>query len=1328
MKEWLLMTDAVRSVFSTHWVSKPNEHESVVGLLKNLDTGQWRKKPAEELGLKIWVAGNGEIRYSAPVDEGNTLIWETLNTFDVPQVIERGREGNIGSVDYVTPHIILHQVKASNFTNVERLDLDGIEYLLDTSGSIGLLPDSDKDELVYNRELYYLTPRHYDNILLGIQKGLWLHLTREQASILKRDPGPLLLSGEAGSGKTTIVTLWLFLNLALKESDFSEKQLFVTFSERLKEKTEEDFNSMLDQKYMTDDNPDGVRAPEVEFKTYQELLREIAELGNFGHEYPKEKEMDLPTFIDVYASRIIQEGLDPYLVWDEIRGVTKGGWNLGWERTTIDLEEYEKLNTRKAKCKIPSHLRKEYWNASKKYNKYLSKEGLWDSIDLARRCYLEFIHGNMMSKFPLYERLACDEVQDLSPIEIRLLIQILDDEIEREGGDRLDRLFLTGDKAQVINPSGFNWETLKLILYEESQRSDVIKDPINLERNFRCTEQIVTLANLAIQSREEMQLSCPAERQTSMKTGEFPRILSENPLGVMRELGNQGKVNPERRLIIVKNVEQKERLIERLNLENENDAGVPLTVEEAKGLEWHSSLLWNFFVERDDTKKNPWNYVFDEKQKGYYLKATEQSEMNRYTLEHEFNLLHVAITRSREEIYIYDENAKLNFSHFNGIDEVTMPIGLDEFREEYKRGEARTPESLRRTAKKLRLTNRLQSTSLYLQAGKLFREKSDFTQAAECFALTTEFGEFTDSKIAKLPDLANRHELAADMFSKCEDELNSLYHTANFHLARKDHAKAAEHFTRHGLECEKDKRWGLEAARKSFEEARALFETRLKDTKAARKATLDIAKIYERQGKTPEAINQYKAAITHSTKLGDIKVAYDIISRVCKTFSGSIEADMLLLKAEIKAEHESAYRDAATGANTAYQIYKEISAVAQQKTSLRKAIQYSDLYNHFSIDYRKLLIGLEKETAPQSCRNLWKEIIDYHIKNGDIATSWTVLKETSTYLFKRKMGRAAIDDLNKYGSEYSKRSSNRELILSLERVTEILLDLEDFDERCRVNQRLAKIHRDHKDQEKARRFIENAAFDALRTDGVDSIERANNLFDKCRRWILKENDAGQAGFFCLQTVVYEYGLRDWDAEKEKTSLDYEIGIKAGINQIDFLVKWIDNAAVHYVSAGKRKFISLDSAIRTYASRGRSSRLKKEDRLKFCWTLYCKGMVISKKGTLSKRDYEQVDSIMNQAIGLVLEDRFKLERDFFTRQRKAFQKASQESAKERDEKLSLKNYKRHIILVMSDDGQIDEREESWLALTREQMGISKKEHKAVVKEVTKELRDRDDGKG
>ncbi len=47
-----------------------------------------------------------------------------------------------------------------------------------------------------------------------------------------------------------------------------------------------------------------------------------------------------------------------------------------------------------------------------------------------------------------FEKLACDEVQDLAPVEIRLLMQLITDRVERNKvddkdiiGDKLDRMF-----------------------------------------------------------------------------------------------------------------------------------------------------------------------------------------------------------------------------------------------------------------------------------------------------------------------------------------------------------------------------------------------------------------------------------------------------------------------------------------------------------------------------------------------------------------------------------------------------------------------------------------------------------------------------------------------------------------------------------------------------------------------------------------------------------------------------------------------------------------------------------------------------------------------
>jgi hypothetical protein len=88
---------------------------------------------------------------------------------------------------------------------------------------------------------------------------------------------------------------------------------------------------------------------------------------------------------------------------------------------------------------------------------------------------------------------------------------------------------------------------------------------------------------------------------------------------------------------------------------------------------------------------------------------------------------------------------------------------------------------------------------------------------------------------------------------------------------------------------------------------------------------------------------------------------------------------------------------------------------------------------------------------------------------------------------------------------------------------------------------------------------------------------------------------------------------------------------------------------------------------------------------------------------------------------VLGASFKTERDFLTRQRESFKKKSQERVNEQVARESLGKYKRYVELALSDDGQIDEKEESWLEVARKNLVISDDEHDSLVKEVYKELK-------
>ena len=165
----------------------------------------------------------------------------------------------------------------------------------------------------------------------GDHVELFLYLTREQARLLDSEP-PLLLSGTAGSGKTTIAVYFLLrhrvrqLNAAASDeapSDTApeppterERALFLTYSAHLKRFSEAMYRGLVAA-------TDLERAPQtVRFATYGELLEEI--LSRAGRRVQREPPVGLVEFRAIFQNHPASARYDAELVWEEIRAIIKG--------------------------------------------------------------------------------------------------------------------------------------------------------------------------------------------------------------------------------------------------------------------------------------------------------------------------------------------------------------------------------------------------------------------------------------------------------------------------------------------------------------------------------------------------------------------------------------------------------------------------------------------------------------------------------------------------------------------------------------------------------------------------------------------------------------------------------------------------------------------------------------------------------------------------------------------------------------------------------------------------------------------------------------------
>ena len=157
---------------------------------------------------------------------------------------------------------------------------------------------------------------------------LYLFLTGEQARLLHSEP-PLLLSGTAGSGKTTIAVYYLLRQrvrqltaaagtpaLAPEPRAGGERALFLTYSPHLKRLSERIYRGLVRA-------TDLERAPHaVRFATFGELLVEI--LGHGGGERWQAPPSGLAEFHAIYGNLPRAARQDPELVWEEIRAIIKG--------------------------------------------------------------------------------------------------------------------------------------------------------------------------------------------------------------------------------------------------------------------------------------------------------------------------------------------------------------------------------------------------------------------------------------------------------------------------------------------------------------------------------------------------------------------------------------------------------------------------------------------------------------------------------------------------------------------------------------------------------------------------------------------------------------------------------------------------------------------------------------------------------------------------------------------------------------------------------------------------------------------------------------------
>jgi hypothetical protein len=355
-------------------------------------------------------------------------------------------------------------------------------------------------------------------------------LLRSIGSLSNQSPFPAVISGRAGSGKTTMLThiFTALLTRKLRSDGLDGRPVYVTYSPRLLRRARtlvfgllrahDRYSVRLHGGVVGSGSFDDLEAAlDGHFFTFHDLLREHLP-ENVRGDFPPHRHVGFaevkramahqPARLPMFPSRTF--GFTPEVAWYAIRQFVKGLSDLTDEEAEWeDIEESFELLHRADKHGMDVDLLKKIYDDvyCDWYRPAMRDRGLWDDQDLVT-AVLKEQQGGFRPSIGI-TAIVCDEVQDFTTREIRFLVRannLLDYKIPAYQALRLP-IVLAGDSLQTLAPTGFRWQSLTAVLHEEvfsaTGRKPDTKTPL-LSQNYRSTKSIVQFCNLLQYKRRQL--------------------------------------------------------------------------------------------------------------------------------------------------------------------------------------------------------------------------------------------------------------------------------------------------------------------------------------------------------------------------------------------------------------------------------------------------------------------------------------------------------------------------------------------------------------------------------------------------------------------------------------------------------------------------------------------------------------------------------------------------------------------------------------------------------------------------------------------------------
>lgn len=427
----------------------------------------------------------------------------------------------------------------------------------------------------------------------------------EQQEIYRTNP-PLIIIGPAGSGKTALTLE--------KMKRFHGHGIYVTLSPYLSDNAR---NIYYANHYEND-------GQEIMFLSFREFLETML--------VPDGKEIRYNTFASwLYRFPRQQRVADAHRLYEEFRGVITGSVV---DKPYLSREEYLNLGVKQS-IYLDSE-RELVYTLFEKYIAFLKENKLYDPNILA--------HSYLKNLKPIYDFVVVDEVQDLTNIQLQLILRSLKEP---------SNFILCGDSNQIVHPNFFSWSGLKSMLYksEDLEAKNITR---MLQSNFRNSKEITEVSNRLIKIKQKRFGSIDREstylmKSLSDKAGEV--IFLKDTERVKHDLNKSIRRSTKFAVIVMR--DEDKALARRFF-----DTPLLFSIHEAKGLEYENVVLLNFVSGERQSFQEIVRGVSEEDLEGdiRYMRAPDKRDKSLEVYKFFINSLYVAVTRAVQRLYIIESD------------------------------------------------------------------------------------------------------------------------------------------------------------------------------------------------------------------------------------------------------------------------------------------------------------------------------------------------------------------------------------------------------------------------------------------------------------------------------------------------------------------------------------------------------------------------------------------------------------------------------------------------------------------------------------------------